>query len=45
MFLKINRGSYKNTGHYGEAIPVLYPNAEHVAAAMGSALEYASKTI
>ena len=31
--------------YYGEALPVLYPNAEHVAMAMGSSLEYASDTI
>jgi hypothetical protein len=44
-FLQKNRRYYKNTGYYGEALPVLYPNAEHVAYAMGSELEYAPETI
>ena len=44
-FWQKNRRYYKNIRNYGEAVFVLYPNAEHVAAAMGSIPEYAPETI
>jgi hypothetical protein len=45
VFLRTNRNGYANTAFLGEALPVLYPNAEHVAMAMGSALQYSPDTI
>jgi hypothetical protein len=44
-FLRANRRRYAHTAYLGEALPVLYPNAEHVALAMGSALRYDTDTI
>jgi hypothetical protein len=44
-FMQANRSGYADTVFMGEALPVLYPNAEHVAMAMGSALQYSRDTI
>lgn len=44
-FLQDNRQRYMHTEYLGEAFPVLYPNAEHVAIAMGSEVQYDFGTI
>lgn len=44
-FLRAHRRGSSCTAYLGEALPVLYPNAEHVALAMGSELQYDANTI
>lgn len=45
IFYQTSRRSFARTACLGEALPVLYPNAEHVAIAMGSKVQYAFDTI
>lgn len=44
-YFEVNRQPFANTIYLGEALPVLYPNAEHIALALGSELGYADGTI
>jgi hypothetical protein len=45
IFFLTNWKRNKKTIYYGEALPVLYPNAEHVAIAMGSKVQFSMETI